>query len=222
MFFFDRIILRFVICLQVVVMMIVFVVMMFVVLVFVQFFGLSLLLSGGNQKVSIIQYIGLVEVCIDYLSFDVIGLGGQDCCGQIWGQFVLYGFINFGFGNGNLGFWCVGVNENMVFIVFYDVEIEGKVLFVGIYGLYMIVDESEWMIIFLNNLLFWGSFFYDLVEDVLCVLVKFEKVEYCEWFIYDVFDCQQMSVMLVMYWEELCVLFEVSVFVVNDIYLMQI
>lgn len=184
--------------------------------------GLTLPPSGGNQKASIIQHIGPVEVRIDYSSPDVTGPGGQDRRGQIWGQLVPYGLTNLGFGNGNPGPWRAGANENTVFTVSHDVEVEGKPLSAGTYGLHMIADESEWTVIFSNNSSSWGSFFYDPAEDALRVAVKPEKAEYREWLTYDAIDRQPTEATLALHWEELRVPFTVSVPRANDIYLTQI
>ncbi|MEM1246438.1 MAG: DUF2911 domain-containing protein [Acidobacteriota bacterium] len=184
--------------------------------------GLTLPPSGGNQKGSILQQIGPVEVRIDYSSPDVTGPGGQDRRGQIWGQLVPYGLTNLGFGNGNPGPWRAGANENTVFTVSHDVEVEGKPLAAGTYGLHMIADEKEWTIIFSKNASSWGSFFYDPAEDALRVTVRPEKAEYREWLTYDALDRQPTSAKLALHWEELRVPFEVSVPEANDIYLTQI
>ena len=103
--------------------------------------GITLPPSGANQKASVIQKIGLVEVRIDYSSPDVTGPNGQDRRGQIWGTLVPFGLTNLGFGNGALGPWRAGANENTVFSVSHDVEVQGKPLAAGSYGLHMI---AEW------------------------------------------------------------------------------
>lgn len=117
--------------------------------------------SGGNQKSSIIQHIGLVEVRIDYSSPDVTSPTGQDRRGKIWGQLVPYGLTNLGFGSGAPSPRRAGANENTVFTVSHDVLIEGQQLAAGNYGLHMIAEEGDWRVVFSNNSTSWGSFFYD-------------------------------------------------------------
>lgn len=184
--------------------------------------GLTLPPSGGNQKSTLIQHIGPVEVRIDYSSPDVTGPNGQDRRGQIWGQLVPYGLTNLGFGNGNPGPWRAGANENTVITFSHDVEIEGKALAAGTYGLHMIAGESEWQVLFSNNSTSWGSFFYDPTEDALRVTVTPEKAPYREWLTYDALDRQQTEATFALHWEELRVPFRVSVPNANAIYLSKI
>ena len=105
--------------------------------------ALTLPPSGGNQPSSVIQAIGSVEVRIDYSSPDVTGPNGADRRGEIWGQLVPYGVTNLGFGTSSLAPWRAGANENTVFTVSQDVEIEGEALKAGRYGLHMIAEEDE-------------------------------------------------------------------------------
>jgi len=51
-----------------------------------QFSGPTLPPSGDNQKASVSQWIGLVEVNITYNSPDVTSPAGEDRTGKIWGQ----------------------------------------------------------------------------------------------------------------------------------------
>ncbi len=63
------------------------------------------------------------------------GPDGKDRRGQIWGKLVPYGLTDLGFGNGKPDPWRAGANENTVFAVSNDVNIEGKRLPAGRYGL---------------------------------------------------------------------------------------
>ncbi|HMB54289.1 MAG TPA: DUF2911 domain-containing protein, partial [Thermoanaerobaculia bacterium] len=149
--------------------------------------GLTLPPSGANQKSSVIQNIGLVEVRIDYSSPDVTGPQGQDRRGHIWGELVPYGMNNLGFGTASESPWRAGANENTVFTVSHDVRVEGEPLAAGSYGLHMIpAPEGEaWTVIFSNESTAWGSFFYDPAEDALRVEVEAEKAPFREWLAYD-------------------------------------
>ncbi|HQT95970.1 MAG TPA: DUF2911 domain-containing protein, partial [Thermoanaerobaculaceae bacterium] len=54
--------------------------------------------DGKNQKASVSQWIGLVEVNVTYNSPRVTAPDGTDRTGKIWGQLVPYGMANLGFG----------------------------------------------------------------------------------------------------------------------------
>ncbi len=116
--------------------------------------------SGNNQKASVTQYIGPVRVNIDYSSPAVHGPDGKDRRGQIWGKLVPYGLTDLGFGNRKPAPWRAGANENTVFEVSHNVQIEGKPLAAGRYGLHMIAGPEEWVLIFSKDANAWGSFYY--------------------------------------------------------------
>src|ERR1700688_1456265 len=100
---------------------------------FAQYPGLTLPPSGNNQKASVVQYIGPVRVAIDYSSPAVHGPDGKDRRGQIWGKLVPYGLSTSPFGNGKPDPWRAGANENTVFAVSHEVNVEGKPLPAGRY-----------------------------------------------------------------------------------------
>ena len=88
--------------------------------------GITLPPSGENQRSVVTQYIGPVAVTIDYHSPNVHGPGGEDRTGKIWGVLVPYGMATLGFGTcGDHCPWRGGANQNTVFSVSHDVEIEG-------------------------------------------------------------------------------------------------
>jgi hypothetical protein len=114
--------------------------------------------SGNNQKASVSQFIGPVQVTIDYSSPAVHSPAGQDRRGQIWGKLVPYGMVDLAFNQGKLSPWRAGANENTVFAVSHPVTIEGQPLPAGRYGLHMIPGADEWTIIFSKNSGAWGAF----------------------------------------------------------------
>ena len=93
--------------------------------------------SGDNQKSSVTQHIGLVEVTIDYSSPDVHAPNGEDRRGKIWGTLVPMGAPDDPFGTCTECPWRAGANENTVFTVSHDVKVEGQPLPAGSYGLFM-------------------------------------------------------------------------------------
>ncbi len=185
---------------------------------FAQYPGLTLPPSGNNQKASVIQYIGPVQIRIDYSSPAVHGPDGKDRRGQIWGKLVPYGMTNLGFGNNKPDPWRAGANENTVFVVSNDVEIEGKTLPAGHYGLHMIPGQDEWTIIFSKNSSAWGSFFYDESEDALRVTAKPKKHDYREWLTYEFTERKPTEATAELQWEELSVPWTIKVNNADDIY----
>src|SRR6476660_1612235 len=131
-----------------------------------QFGSLTLPPSGDNQHAIVTQYIGLVQVSVDYNSPDVHAPDGSDRHGKIWGGLVPYGMANLGFGTcGDQCPWRGGANENTIFKVSHDVKVQGQPLKAGAYGVHFIPGENEWTIIFSNNSTSWGSFTYKPSED---------------------------------------------------------
>ena len=178
--------------------------------------------NGDNQRSSVSQHIGLVEVKIDYNSPDVHGPDGKDRRGKIWGELVPWGAPDDPFGTCTECPWRAGANENTVFTVSHDVKIEGQPLPAGSYGLFMAPGQDEWTVIFSKNHASWGSYFYDPKEDALRVKVKPSKAEYNEWLTYEFTDRKPDSATVALKWEELQVPINITVDNTTDLYLAQI
>lgn len=116
-----------------------------------QFPGLTLPPLGDNQKTVVTQYMGLVSVTLTYNSPDVTSPAGEDRTGEIWGKLVPYGLTDPGFGTAEEAPWRVGANENTTISFSHDVEVEGRALAAGTYGVHMIPGQNEWVEIFLLN-----------------------------------------------------------------------
>ncbi len=183
-----------------------------------QFPGLTLPPSGKNQKASVTQYIGPVQVTIEYSSPAVHGPDGKDRRGQIWGKLVPYGLVDLGFGNRKPDPWRAGANENTVFAVSNEVMIEGQALPAGRYGLHMIPGPDEWTVIFSKNSSAWGSFFYDDKDDALRVKVTPHKHDYREWLTYEFTTRRPEESTAELQWEDLAVGWTIKVANANDIY----
>jgi len=181
--------------------------------------------NGDNQKCEVAQYMGFVKVAITWNSPDVHGANGEDRNGKIWGELVPYGLSNLDFGlsdETHLMPWRASANENTVFSVSHDVQIEGKNLPAGKYGLHMIPGKEDWVIIFSKNYTSWGSYFYQESEDALRVTVKSQPHAYTEWLAYEFDDRLPASCTVRMNWEKLAVPFKVSVPNINELYLAKI
>ncbi len=179
--------------------------------------GLSLPPSGANQKASVTQSIGPVQISIEYSSPAV-----KNRRGQIWGKLVPYGLTDLGFGLRTPAPWRAGANENTVFAVSHPVTINGQPLPAGRYGLHMIADPTEWTLIFSTNSTAWGSFFYQPSEDALRVTVKPSKHEFREYLTYEFPVRKPTEAVAEMQWEDLAVAWTIAVPNVNEVYLSKI
>jgi len=178
--------------------------------------------SGDNQKSSVTQYMGLVDITIDYSSPDVHGPNGEDRSGHIWGELVAYGMSNQQFGlstDANPSPWRGGANENTTIAFSHDILVEGKKLKAGIYGMHFIPGKEEWTVIFSSNSTAWGSFFYEQKDDVLRVSVKPEKNNYHEWLNYEFIDRQPSSCIVALEWENLKVPIKFAVEDIVELYI---
>jgi len=179
---------------------------------------MSLPPSGNNQKSEVSQNLGLVKVTIVYYSPDVAGR-------EIWGKVVPYGmtnFNNFKSTEANPSPWRAGANENTVITFSHDVEIEGKPLKAGSYGLHIVPGNDNAVVIFSNNTSSWGSFFYTPGEDALRVTVKPAPCEFNEWLTYEFTDRLQNSATARLKWEKLAIPFKINVPNGDDLYVKKI
>ena len=183
-----------------------------------QFPGLTLPPSGDNQKASVTQFIGPVQITIDYSSPNVHGTAGKDRRGQIWGKLVPYGMADLGLNGGKLSPWRAGANENTVFTISNNVKIQGQTLAAGRYGLHMIPGQDEWTVVFSKNADVWGSFHYDEKEDALRVKTVAKKHEYREWLTFEFTERRPDNATLELEWEDLAVPMTIKVDNINDIY----
>src|ERR1035441_6740570 len=156
-----------------------------------QSFVLDLPLQSQRAQVS--QRIGITDITISYhrpLLNDR----------KVWGGLVPYGQV-----------WRAGENINTTITFSDPVQIEGKPLDKGTYGLHMIPNADEWTIIFSKNSTSWGSFTYDEKEDALRVTVKPRAADMHNALTYDFDQLQKDSAVVEMEWEKIAVPFKVSV-----------
>ena len=175
--------------------------------------------SGGNQRATTTQGIGLVKVTIDYSSPHVHSPAGEDRRGKIWGGLVPYGMANLGFGTcGDQCPWRGGANENTLFVTTHDIKVQGQVLPAGSYGVHFIPGKEEWTVIFSKNSTSWGSFFYDKKEDALRVTAKPAKSDYHEDLTYWFRDRKLDHATAVLSWEDLELPLDITVENAKDLY----
>ncbi|MEO5979529.1 MAG: DUF2911 domain-containing protein [Chryseolinea sp.] len=175
--------------------------------------------SGDNQKSSVTQWIGLVSVTIHYSSPDVHTPSGEDRKGHIWGELVPYGFINQGYGPSKAAPWRAGANENTTITFSHDVQIDGKPLKAGSYGLFLEVEkDGPWQWIFSKNSMAWGSYYYSEAEDALRAKSNPSDNAYSEWLTYGFDDRQPTSTFAYLAWENKKAGFKIEVPNVNELY----
>jgi len=185
--------------------------------------GITVPPSGDNQHSISTQFIGPVEIVIDYHSPNVHAPDGSDRRGKIWSELVPYGMVNLGFGTcGDDCPWRGGANENTVFRSSHDILVQGKPLKAGSYGLHFIPGKEEWTIIFSKNSTSWGSFTYDAKEDALRVQAKPEKSEYNEWLTYEFIDRETDHATVALKWEDLQLPFQITVENIDNLYVKMI
>jgi hypothetical protein len=156
-----------------------------------QSFVLDLPLQSQHAEVS--QRIGVTDITINYHRPLVNDR-------KVWGDLVPYGKP-----------WRAGANINTTITFSDPVQIEGKPLDKGTYGLHMIPNADEWTIIFSKNSTSWGAFTYDQTEDALRVTVKPKPADMHNALTYDFDELKPDSAVVELEWEKIAVPFKVSV-----------
>jgi hypothetical protein len=150
-------------------------------------------LPDPSQRAEVSQRIGLTDITINYHRPLVNDR-------KIWDGLVPYGKV-----------WRAGANINTTITFSDPVQIEGKLLDKGTYGLHMIPNADEWTIIFSKNSTSWGAFTYDEKEDALRVTVKPKTADLHNALTYDFDDVQKDSAVVTLEWEKIAVPFKVTV-----------
>ncbi len=146
-----------------------------------------------SQHATVLQKVGITDIKVNYHRPLVKGR-------QIWGKVVPYDAV-----------WRAGANENTTISFSDAVNVEGKPLDAGTYGLHMIPGEKEWIVIFSKNSTSWGAFTYKQDEDALRVTVKPQAAAFREALAYDFDDIKDDSATLTMSWEKLAVPVKIGV-----------
>ena len=162
--------------------------------------------NGGSSKAWVGERIGITDVTINYGRPAVKGREGK-----IWGDLVYTGFKNQGFGSGNDAPWRAGANENTTIEFSTDVQVEGLKMPAGKYGFFVAYGPDKCTIIFSSNTSSWGSYFYDVKEDVLRVSVRPVALsESHERLTYEFSNETDSSATISLVWEKLAIPFTVS------------
>jgi tetratricopeptide (TPR) repeat protein len=152
-----------------------------------------LVLPKQSPRASISQTVGLTTISITY---DRPAVNGR----QVWGKLVPYDSV-----------WRAGANENTVLAVSSPVQIEGKALEPGRYGLHMIPTAGDWTIILSREANAWGSFSYDPTEDALRFHVTPVAGPMQERLAYTFDNPTEHGVVATLRWEKLAVPFAIEV-----------
>lgn len=175
--------------------------------------------NGDNQKSSVSQWIGPVEVNITYNSPDVHAPNGTDRTGHVWGELVHYGLIDQGYGSSKAAPWRAGANENTTISFSHAVKVQGKDIAAGTYGLFLEVKkDGPWTLILSKNSTSWGSYYYNPSEDALRVEVTSADAPYTEFLTYGFDDRLANSTTAYLAWEKKKATFKIDVPNVNEIY----
>ena len=150
-------------------------------------------LPRQSQRAQVSQRVGITDITISYHRPLVNDR-------KVWDALVPYGKV-----------WRAGANENTTITFSDQVQIEGKPLDKGTYGLHMIPNADEWTIIFSKNSTSWGAFTYDQAEDALRVTVKPKAADMHNALTYDFDQLQPDSAVVELEWEKIAVPFKVSV-----------
>jgi len=164
------------------------------------------------------QWIGPVQISIEYHSPHVHNPPDKDRTGHIWGELVHYGFYDEGFGPTKGAPWRAGANESTTISFSHDVSIEGKELKAGKYALFLDVEQSgPWNWVFSRHI-GWGSYQYDPKDDALRVAVTPQDASFTEDLTYGFADRGPSSAVAFLQWEKKRIPFKVEVHDVNGLY----
>ncbi|HEX3321524.1 MAG TPA: DUF2911 domain-containing protein [Terriglobales bacterium] len=174
--------------------------------------------NGDNERAEVSQWIGPVQISIEYHSPHVHNPPDKDRTGHIWGELVHYGFYDEGFGPTKGAPWRAGANESTTISFSHDVSIEGKELKAGKYALFLDVEQSgPWNWVFSRHI-GWGSYQYDPKDDALRVAVTPQDASFTEDLTYGFADRGPSSAVAFLQWEKKRIPFKVEVHDVNGLY----
>jgi tetratricopeptide (TPR) repeat protein len=150
-------------------------------------------LPRASQMASVSQRIGTTDIRVDYSRPAVKGR-------QVWGAMVPYDQV-----------WRAGANENTVITFGNDVQVEGKALKAGTYGLHMLPTKTTWTVILSNDHSAWGSYYYKPEQDALRVTVTPKASVMTENLTYTFDDVTDQGATLALRWAELDIPVKITV-----------
>jgi len=155
-------------------------------------FGQELKTPRPSPDATVIQFVGVTEVKIDYSSPGVKGR-------KIWGELVPFGEI-----------WRTGANQATT-ISFSDVvKVNGNELSAGTYAIHTIPGENEWEFIFSKDTEVDGSSTFNKDKEVLRIKVKPEEHHFMERMTFLFTDVTDNSAAVNLLWDKLNVSFNIE------------
>ena len=149
-----------------------------------------------SPAASVTQTIGISTVMVNYSRPSVKGR-------EIWGKLVPYGWNVQGFGAGNSAPWRAGANENTTIKFSADAKVEGKPVPAGTYGLFFVINEDNTgELVLSKDHQSWGSFWYDLKNDLFRTKIQLREIPFTEMLTYDFINSTRTSSELVLNWEK--------------------
>ena len=159
----------------------------------------------GSQQATILQRVGITDISITYSRPSVNGR-------EIWGKLVPYGMNNLGFGTATAAPWRAGANENTIITFTHNVEVEGKPVKAGTYGLHFEVKKDGYATLILSHdANSWGSFFYDESNDALRATVLTKIVPHKELLTFEFNTVNPTSTVASLVWEKKEIPFTIEV-----------
>jgi len=152
----------------------------------------ALVLPKASPRASVSQTLGMTDITITY---DRPAVAGR----EIWGKLVPYDSV-----------WRAGANENTVITFSSPVQVGGKVVAAGRYGLHMVPTARDWTVILSRQANAWGSFSYNPAEDVVRLAAAPGPGEFWERLGYTL-EPGTDSAVATLRWEKLMVPFTISV-----------
>ena len=155
-------------------------------------FGQELKTPRPSPDATVIQFVGVTEVKIDYSSPGVKGR-------KIWGELVPFGEI-----------WRTGANQATT-ISFSDVvKVNGNELSAGTYAIHTIPGENEWEFIFSKDTEVDGSSTFNKDKEVLRIKAKPEDHHFMERMTFLFTDVTDNSAAVNLLWDKLNVSFNIE------------
>jgi len=155
-------------------------------------FGQQLKTPRPSPDATVIQFVGVTEVKIDYSSPGVKGR-------KVWGELVPFGEI-----------WRTGANEATTITFSDPVKINGTELPAGTYGIHTIPNENEWEFIFSKDTKVDGSSNFNKDNEVLRVKAKPEEHHFMERMTFLFTDVTDNSASVNLLWDKLKVSFKIE------------
>ncbi|HRK73381.1 MAG TPA: DUF2911 domain-containing protein [Rhodothermales bacterium] len=145
-----------------------------------------------SPNAMIAQNVGKTVITISY---GRPGVKGR----KIFGGLEAYGEV-----------WRTGANESTVFSTPDDVLVNGQLLKKGIYALFVIPTETEWILIFNRKSDQWGAFNYNKNDDALRLNIRPEQIPSVEWMTFSFDQLTENSAVAALSWETMRLPFRIE------------